>query len=70
MEQLGAGVEQVVERLRNEKQLVEEVALLRAEVEDLKKELAMTKTSDRFGALVTMMQWGKETAVNFMRAPV
>ena len=70
MEQLGEGMENMVERLRNETKLQEEVALLRQEVLTMKKELSLAKTSDRFAALVTLMQWGKESAVQFMRAPI
>ena len=46
-----------------------EIDQLKEEVENLRKELSASKRTERFAALITLAQWGKECVVDFMRYP-
>ena len=46
-----------------------EIDCLKEEVENLREELSASKRTERFAALITLAQWGKECVVDFMRCP-
>ena len=46
-----------------------EIDRLKEEVENLREELSASKRTERFSALITLAQWGKECVVDFMRYP-
>ena len=46
-----------------------EIDRLKEEVENLREELSASKRAERFSALITLAQWGKECVVDFMRYP-
>ena len=56
--------------IRRKNELEERVVSLEEEVEALRAEVKSAKTAGRLGAVVTMLQWGKEAIVDFMRAPM
>ena len=47
-----------------------EIDRLKEEVENLRNELSSSKRTERFAALITLAQWGKECVVDFMRYPL
>ena len=70
------GHEQIAAFIRRKKDLEKqteiqqsEIDQLKEEVENLREELSASKRTERFSALITLAQWGKECVVDFMRYP-
>ena len=70
------GHEQIAEFVKRKNNLEKQVEMqqseinrLKEEVENLREELSASKRTERFSALITLAQWGKECVVDFMRYP-
>ena len=71
------GHEQIAEFIKRKKDLEKQVEIqqseidrLKEEVENLREELSASKRTERFAALITLAQWGKECVVDFMKYPL
>ena len=62
--------EEIATFIKRKNELEEKVVALEKELEALKSEVKSSKTAGRLGAVVTMLQWGKEVVGDFMRAPL
>ena len=69
------GHEQIAEFIKRKKDLEEqtqiqqsEIDRLKEEVENLREELSASKRAERFAALITLAQWGKEYCLSFLEA--
>ena len=62
--------EEIAAFIKRKNELEERVVSLEEEVAVLRAEVKSAKTAGRLGAVVTMLQWGKEAIVDFMRAPM
>ena len=71
------GHEQIAEFIKRKNNLEKQVEMqqseidrLKEEVENLREELSTSKRTERFSALITLAQWGKECVVDFMKYPL
>ena len=71
------GHEQIAEFIKRKNALEKQTEMqqaeidhLKEEVSNLKKELSTSKRTERFAALITMAQWGKDCVVDFMKYPL
>ena len=71
------GHEQIAEFIKRKNDLEKQVEMqqseinhLKEEVENLREELSASKRTERFAALITLAQWGKECVVDFMKYPL
>ena len=71
------GHEQIAEFIKRKNNLEKQVEMqqseinrLKEEVENLREELSASKRAERFSALITLAQWGKECVVDFMKYPL
>ena len=71
------GHEQIAEFIKRKNDLEKqteiqqsEIDRLKEEVENLRNELSASKRTERFAALITLAQWGRECVVDFMKYPL
>ena len=63
------GHELIKEFIEKKRSLEKQVEILKEEVENLRQELSSSKRTEKFAALITLAQWGKECVVDFMKYP-